>query len=87
MTEERLDEILDEAMRVERVPDLWRQIAPRTQDGFSWREIWLAFAIASTVLLALTAMPREAASLEQDWEPVALKSRLRVEAMAASWER
>ena len=82
MTDERLDQLLDQAMALDESPDLWRRIEPCLDRSVSWREVRWALGVGAAVLLAWTMTPGRAMECG-DWQPVALKSKLRAESLAA----
>jgi hypothetical protein len=86
MNDDKLDQLLSDAMRVQNPPDLWRRVAPVASEP-SWKEIRWACAVGLAVLMVWTALPRSAQPQPQTWEPVALKAKLRADTMTASMER
>lgn len=87
MNDEKLDRLLNEAMRVSDAPDLWPRISPSVSGGLSWREVRWACGVAAAVLLAWAATPPKAVSVQRDWEPVALKQSLREQSVTAAISR
>lgn len=83
MNDFELDQLLDDAMRVEDVPDLWLRASQSVSAGPSWRELRWAGAVAMAVLFVCMAAPQKAASVGSRWEPIAYKSRLRAHSGAS----
>jgi len=87
MNDFKLNQLLDDALRVEETPDLWMRISPRVSTGLSGAELLWAGGVAMAVLLVLVAMPLKAVSVESRWEPIAYKARMRAHQMAASHDK
>lgn len=83
MNDRKLDALLNAAMRVDS-PDLWKRIKPRLDCGPNWAEIRWACAIGVLVLAVWASLPSLHGPGEENFESVALKSRMRKEAMAAA---
>lgn len=83
MNDRELDALLNAAMRVDS-PNLWKRIRPQLDCGPSWVEIRWACAIGLLVLAVWASLPSVHRPGEENFESVALKSRMRKEALAAT---